>query len=292
MRCDINISLRERGTDALGTRTEIKNVNSFRFVERAIHVECERQADILDSGGRIIQETRLYDAEQNVTRSMRSKEVANDYRYFPEPDLLPIEIDADYIEAVRATLPELPGAKRNRFVSDYGLSEYDATLLVPNHAMASFFEAVVDHCHAAKPAANWILGDLSGALNRADIAIEHSPLSAQQLAGLISRIEDGTLSSKLAKQVFDAMWEGLGDADEIIESRGLKQVSDAGALETMVAEVIAANPDQVAQYVAADEAKRKKLSGFFVGQIMKASQGQANPQLLNQLLLEKLDAQS
>jgi aspartyl-tRNA(Asn)/glutamyl-tRNA(Gln) amidotransferase subunit B len=292
MRCDINISLRERGTDALGTRTEIKNVNSFRFVERAIYVECERQADILDSGGRIIQETRLYDAEQNVTRSMRSKEVANDYRYFPEPDLLPIEIDTDYIEAVRATLPELPGAKRNRFVSDYGLSEYDATLLVPNHAMASFFEAVVDHCHAAKPAANWILGDLSGALNRADIAIEDSPLSAQQLAGLISRIEDGTLSSKLAKQVFDAMWEGLGDADEIIESRGLKQVSDAGALETMVAEVIAANPDQVAQYVAADEAKRKKLSGFFVGQIMKASQGQANPQLLNQLLLEKLDAQS
>ena len=292
MRCDINISLRERGTDALGTRTEIKNVNSFRFVERAIHVECERQADILDSGGRITQETRLYDAEQNVTRSMRSKEVANDYRYFPEPDLLPIEIDADYIEAVRATLPELPGAKRDRFVSDYGLSEYDATLLVPNHSMASFFEAVVDHCHAAKPAANWILGDLSGALNRADIAIERSPLSAQQLAGLISRIEDGTLSSKLAKQVFDAMWEGLGDADEIIESRGLKQVSDAGALETMVAEVIAANPDQVAQYVAADEAKRKKLSGFFVGQIMKASQGQANPQLLNQLLLEKLAAQS
>jgi aspartyl-tRNA(Asn)/glutamyl-tRNA(Gln) amidotransferase subunit B len=292
MRCDINISLRERGTDTLGTRTEIKNVNSFRFVERAIHVEYERQADILDSGGRIIQETRLFDPDQNVTRSMRSKEVANDYRYFPEPDLLPIEIDSDYIEAVRATLPELPSAKRDRFVSDYGLSEYDATLLVPNHAMASFFEAVVDHCKAAKPAANWILGDLSGALNRADITIEHSPLSAQQLAGLINRIEDGTLSSKLAKQVFDAMWEGLGDADEIIDSRGLKQVSDAGALETMVAEVIAANPDQVAQYLAADEAKRKKLSGFFVGQIMKASQGQANPQLLNQLLLEKLTAQS
>jgi len=292
MRCDINISLRERGTDALGTRTEIKNVNSFRFVERAIHVECERQADILDDGGRITQETRLYDAEQNVTRSMRSKEVANDYRYFPEPDLLPIEIDAAYIEAVRATLPELPGAKRERFVSDYGLSEYDATLLIPNHAMASFFEAVVNHCHAAKPAANWILGDLLGALNRSDIAIEKSPISAQQLAGLINRIEDGTLSSKLAKQVFDAMWEGLGEADEIIESRELKQVSDTGALETMVAEVIAANPDQVAQYLAADEVKRKKLSGFFVGQIMKASQGQANPKLLNQLLLEKLAAQS
>ena len=292
MRCDINISLRERGTNELGTRTEIKNVNSFRFVERAIHIECERQADILDSGGRIIQETRLFDAEQNVTRSMRSKEVANDYRYFPEPDLLPIEIDTAYIEAVRATLPELPGVKRDRFVSDYGLSEYDATLLIPNHAMASFFEAVVNHCHAAKPAANWILGDLSGALNRADIAIEQSPISARQLAGLISRIEDGTLSSKLAKQVFDAMWEGLGDADEVIDSRGLKQVSDPGTLETMVAEVIAANPDQVAQYLAADEVKRKKLSGFFVGQIMKASQGQANPKLLNQLLLEKLAAQS
>ena len=292
MRCDINISLREKGSETLGTRTEIKNVNSFRFVERAIYSEYERQADILESGGTITQETRLYDAEQNVTRSMRSKEVANDYRYFPEPDLLPIVIDEAYIEAVRATLPELPGAKRQRFIESYGLNDYDAALLVPHHDMADYFEAVVSACDAAKPAANWILGDLSGALNRNEISISESPITAERLAGLITRIEDGTLSSKLAKQVFDAMWDGEGDADDIIASRGLKQVSDSGALETMVDEVIANNPDQVAQYRAADEVKRKKLSGFFVGQIMKASQGQANPQILNALLLQKLDDQS
>ena len=292
MRCDINISLREKGSETLGTRTEIKNVNSFRFVERAIYSEYERQADILESGGTITQETRLYDAEQNVTRSMRSKEVANDYRYFPEPDLLPIVIDEAYIEAVRATLPELPGAKRQRFIESYGLNDYDAALLVPHHDMADYFEAVVSACDAAKPAANWILGDLSGALNRNEISISESPITAERLAGLITRIEDGTLSSKLAKQVFDAMWDGEGDADDIIAARGLKQVSDSGALEAMVDEVIANNPDQVAQYRAADEAKRKKLSGFFVGQIMKASQGQANPQMLNGLLLQKLDDQS
>ena len=292
MRCDINVSLREKGSQTLGTRTEIKNVNSFRFVERAIHSEYERQADILESGGTITQETRLYDAEQNVTRSMRSKEVANDYRYFPEPDLLPIVIDSDYIEAVRATLPELPGAKRTRFTSDYGLSEYDAALIVPHHAMADYFEAVVQFCKAPKPAANWILGDLSGALNRNEMGIEESPITPERLAGLIVRIEDGTLSSKLAKQVFDAMWEGEGDTDEIVATRGLKQVSDSGALEAMVDEVIANSPDQVTQYLAADEAKRKKLSGFFVGQVMKASKGQANPQMLNALLLEKLNNQS
>ena len=292
MRCDINISLREKGSETLGTRTEIKNVNSFRFVERAIYSEYERQADILESGGTITQETRLYDAEQNVTRSMRSKEVANDYRYFPEPDLLPIVIDEAYIEAVRATLPELPGAKRQRFIESYGLNDYDAALLVPHHDMADYFEAVVSACDAAKPAANWILGDLSGALNRNEISISESPITAERLAGLITRIEDGTLSSKLAKQVFDAMWDGEGDADDIIAARGLKQVSDSGALEAMVDEVIANNPDQVAQYRAADETKRKKLSGFFVGQIMKASQGQANPQMLNALLLQKLDDQS
>jgi len=292
MRCDINISLREKGSETLGTRTEIKNVNSFRFVERAIYSEYERQADILESGGTITQETRLYDAEQNVTRSMRSKEVANDYRYFPEPDLLPIVIDEAYIEAVRASLPELPGAKRQRFIESYGLNDYDAALLVPHHDMADYFEAVVSACDAAKPAANWILGDLSGALNRSEISISVSPITAERLAGLITRIEDGTLSSKLAKQVFDAMWDGEGDADDIIAARGLKQVSDSGALEAMVDEVIADNPDQVAQYRAADEAKSKKLSGFFVGQIMKASQGQANPQMLNALLLQKLDDQS
>jgi aspartyl-tRNA(Asn)/glutamyl-tRNA(Gln) amidotransferase subunit B len=223
---------------------------------------------------------------------MRSKEVANDYRYFPEPDLLPVVIDEAYIEAVRATLPELPGAKRQRFIESYGLNDYDAALLVPHHDMADYFEAVVTACDEPKPAANWILGDLSGALNRTEVSISESPITAERLAGLIVRIEDGTLSSKLAKQVFDAMWAGEGNADEIIAARGLKQVSDSGALEAMVDEVIANHPQQVAQYRAADDAKRKKLSGFFVGQIMKASQGQANPQMLNALLLKKLDNQS
>ena len=292
MRCDINISLRKQGSDELGTRTEIKNVNSFRFVERAIHSEYERQADILEGGGTITQETRLYDADHNTTRSMRSKEVANDYRYFPEPDLLPIVIDEAYIAAVRQSLPELPAAKRERFVAEYGVSEYDASLLVPNHDMADYFESVAKASGASKLAANWILGDLSAALNRHELNIAESPIPAERLGGLISRIEDGTLSSKLAKQVFDALWEGEGDADQIITARGLKQVSDSSALEAMVTEVITNNPDQVAQYIAADEAKRKKLSGFFVGQIMKASKGQANPQMINQLLLEKLESQS
>ncbi len=292
MRCDINISLREKGSGELGTRTEIKNVNSFRFVERAIHYEYERQADILDGGGRITQETRLYDAEQNTTRSMRSKEVANDYRYFPEPDLLPIVIDDSYIDTVRQNLPELPAAKRARFLAEYGLTEYDTNLLVPNHAIADYFEAVAESSGAPKLAANWILGDLSAALNRSELSIEANPISAELLAGLVSRINDGTLSSKLAKQVFEALWNEEGDTDEIIAARGLKQVSDSGALEYMVDDVIANNPDQVAQYIAADDAKRKKLSGFFVGQIMKASKGQANPQMLNELLLKKLEDQS
>jgi len=292
MRCDINISLRKQGSDELGTRTEIKNVNSFRFVERAIHSEYERQAEILERGGAVTQETRLYDADQDTTRSMRSKEVANDYRYFPEPDLLPIVIDEAYIDAVRQSLPELPTAKRERFLAEYGVSEYDASLLVPNHDMADYFESVARASGASKLAANWILGDLSAALNRHELSITESPISAERLSGLVSRVEDGTLSSKLAKQVFDALWQGEGDADQIIAARGLKQVSDSSALEAMVTEVIANNPDQVAQYIAADEAKRKKLSGFFVGQIMKASQGQANPQMINQLLLEKLESQS
>ena len=292
MRCDINISLRKQGSDELGTRTEIKNVNSFRFVERAIHSECERQAEILERGGAITQETRLYDADHDTTRSMRSKEVANDYRYFPEPDLLPIVIDEVYIDAVRQSLPELPAAKRERFLAEYGVSEYDASLLVPNHDMADYFESVAGASGASKLAANWILGDLSAALNRDALSITESPISAERLGGLISRVEDGTLSSKLAKQVFDALWKSEGDADQIIAARGLKQVNDSSVLEAMVIEVIANNPDQVAQYIAADEAKRKKLSGFFVGQIMKASKGQANPQMINQLLLEKLKSQS
>lgn len=290
MRCDINISLRPEGTDELGTRTEIKNVNSFRFVERAIEVEVERQQDILEDGGRIIQETRLYDADKNETRSMRSKEVANDYRYFPEPDLLPIVIDDDYIESIRELLPELPGPKRGRFVDQYGLGDYDAALLVSARPMADYFEATVAASNEAKLSANWILGDLSAAMNRDELSIEECPVTPELLAGLVKRVADNTLSSKLAKQVFEGLWQGEGSADDIIESRGLKQVSDSGALEAMVDEVIANNPAQVEQYRAADDGKRKKLSGFFVGQIMKASKGQANPQMLNELLSRKLDS--
>jgi aspartyl-tRNA(Asn)/glutamyl-tRNA(Gln) amidotransferase subunit B len=288
MRCDINISLRPAGSSELGTRTEIKNVNSFRFVERAIMVEAARQAEILEDGGTVVQETRLYDADNNETRSMRSKEVANDYRYFPEPDLLPIVIDPDYVDTIRATLPELPSAKRARFVSEYGLSDYDAALLVSSRAQADYFESATKASSEPKLTANWMLGDLSAALNREDITIDACPIQPTALASLIQRIADNTLSSKLAKQVFEGLWQGEGSADEIIDARGLKQVSDSGALEAMVDEVIAANPNQVAQYRAADDAKRKKLSGFFVGQIMKASKGQANPQLLNSLLLKKL----
>jgi aspartyl-tRNA(Asn)/glutamyl-tRNA(Gln) amidotransferase subunit B len=288
MRCDINLSLRPAGSEALGTRTEIKNVNSFRFVEKAIARERARQEDVLDDGGRIVQETRLYDAERDETRSMRSKEVANDYRYFPEPDLLPVVLSEADIETIRERLPELPTQRCERFIRDYGLSEYDAGVLTDERALADYFEATAAACGDAKLAANWVQGELLGALNAADLSIADSPVSATQLAGVIARIQDQTISGKIAKQVFEAMWQGEGDADTIIEARGLRQVSDSGALEAMVDQVIADNPTQVEQYRAADPARRKKLSGFFVGQIMKASKGQANPQMVNDLLLAKL----
>jgi len=290
MRCDINLSLRRAGDTTLGTRAEIKNVNSFRFVEKAIRFETGRQADILDSGGQVVQETRLYDADRDETRSMRSKEVANDYRYFPEPDLLPVVIDEAWIESIRATLPELPPAKRQRFVSDYGLSTYDAAVLAANRPLADYYEAVVQGCGDAKIAANWVQVELLGQLNRSELEISQSPVSAASLAGLIQRILDGSISGKIAKQVFEAMWAGEGDADTIIAARGLQQVSDSGALAALVDEVVSGNPAQVAQYLAADEGKRKKLAGFFVGQIMKLSKGQANPQMVNELLNEKLAA--
>ena len=288
MRCDINLSLRPAGSDAYGTRTEIKNVNSFRFVEKAIAVEAQRQQELLEDGLSIVQETRLYDAERNETRSMRSKEVANDYRYFPEPDLLPIVLDDAYIEAVARDLPELPGAKRQRFIERYQLSNYDAAQLVSSPTMADYFEATVTACGEAKATANWMLGDLAAALNRENLSLEDAPIGPLDLAGLVTRVADGTLSSKLGKQVFEGLWLREGSADEIIEKRGLKQVSDAGALESLIATVISENPDQVAQYRAADEVKQKKLIGFFVGQIMKASKGQANPQLVNELLVSAL----
>ena len=288
MRCDINISLRPVGQVEYGTRAEIKNVNSFRFVERAIRHEVERQADILEDGGKIVQETRLYDADRDETRPMRSKEVANDYRYFPEPDLLPIVIDEAYVTAIGKTLPELPTAKRNRFIKQYSLSAYDASVLAGSRALADYYETVVAACEDAKIAANWVQVELLGQLNKSEQAIGDSPVTADQLGGLIARILDNSISGKIAKQVFEAMWQGEGTADEIIAAKGLQQVSDTGALETMVDEVIAANTAQVEQYQAADDAKRKKLLGFFVGQIMKASKGQANPQMINQLLAKKL----
>ncbi len=288
MRCDINISLRPQGSDTLGTRAEIKNVNSFRFVEKAIACEIERQSDILDDGGSVVQETRLYDAERDETRPMRSKEVANDYRYFPEPDLLPVEIDQAWVDGLRKELPELPVDKRNRFMSEYGLSAYDASVLSGSRMLADYYEAVATACGDAKIAANWVQVELLGQLNRSEIELAECPVSAADLGGLVARILDNTISGKIAKQVFEAMWQGEGSADDIIEARGLKQVSDSGELEAMVDEVIAGNGAQVQQYLDADEGKRKKLLGFFVGQVMKLSKGQANPKMVNELLAKKL----
>ncbi|WP_444919771.1 Asp-tRNA(Asn)/Glu-tRNA(Gln) amidotransferase subunit GatB [Microbulbifer sp. CnH-101-G] len=290
LRCDANVSVRLKGEEKLGTRTELKNINSFRFVERAIKVEAERQIDILEDGGSIVQETRLYDADKNETRSMRSKEVANDYRYFPCPDLLPVVITDTYIEQLRELLPELPDAKAERFQSEYSLSAYDADQLTQERIIADYFEEVCKSCGEPKLAANWVTGELAALLNRQEISIQESPVSAQQLAGLIVRVKDNTISSKIAKQVFEAMAEGEGSADEVIEKRGLKQVSDTGAIEQMVEAVIAASGAQVDNYRKADESKRPKMMGYFVGQIMKASKGQANPQMINKILKEKLDA--
>ncbi|WP_444911390.1 Asp-tRNA(Asn)/Glu-tRNA(Gln) amidotransferase subunit GatB [Microbulbifer sp. PAAF003] len=290
LRCDANVSVRLKGEEKLGTRTELKNINSFRFVERAIKVEAERQIDILEDGGTITQETRLYDADKNETRSMRSKEVANDYRYFPCPDLLPVVLTDEYVEQLRSILPELPDAKAARFQAEYQLSAYDADQLTQERASADYFETVSKSCGESKLAANWINGELAALLNRRELTISQSPVSADQLAGLISRIKDNTISSKIAKQVFEAIADGEGSADEVIEKRGLKQVSDTGAIEKMVDEVIAASDAQVENYRKADESKRPKMMGYFVGQIMKASKGQANPQMINKILKQKLDA--
>ena len=288
MRCDVNISLRPIGSQTLGTRTEIKNVNSFRFVEKAIDHEFQRQADILEEGGTIAQETRLYDADRDETRSMRSKEVANDYRYFPEPDLLPVVIDDAYIDSIRESLPELPADKRSRFTAQYELSAYDANVLSDSRPLANYFEAVVAECGDAKIAANWVQGELLGQLNRTESTIEKCPVSATALGQLIHRILDDTISGKMAKQVLESMWKGEGTADEIIEAHGLHQVSDTGEIDTILDEILSANAAQVQQYRNADEAKRKKLLGFFVGQVMKLSKGQANPQIVNELLAKKL----
>jgi aspartyl-tRNA(Asn)/glutamyl-tRNA(Gln) amidotransferase subunit B len=284
-RCDANVSVRPRGQEEFGTRTELKNLNSFRFIEKAINFEIERQIDVLEDGGEIVQETRLYDSARDETRPMRSKEEANDYRYFPDPDLLPVEIGEDYIEQVRATLPELPDAKRQRFVRDYELREDDAAILTMSRALADYFE-VVAAAAEAKPqvAANWVIGDLSGALNKEGIEIEACRISAEDLAGLINRIHDHTISGKIAKEVFEAMWGGEGSADDVIETRGLKQITDTSAIEAIVDKVIEANPGQVAEY----KAGKHKLIGFFVGQVMKETGGKANPGQVNEILKSKL----
>ncbi|SBS27419.1 Aspartyl/glutamyl-tRNA(Asn/Gln) amidotransferase subunit B [Marinomonas aquimarina] len=284
MRCDINISLRPKGQEEFGTRTEIKNVNSFRFIERAIYTEIERQADILEDGGKIVQETRLYDPDKDETRSMRSKEDANDYRYFPCPDLLPIELTQEYVDDIAANLPELPMQKAERFMSEYKLSEYDAGVLSATRAMADYFEEVAKAAGNAKLAANWVMGELSKYLNTEGKEITESNVSAEQLGGLLVRIGDNTINGNTAKSVLQAMWEGQGSADEIIEAKGLKQVTDTGAIEAMIQGVIEANAAQVEQFRASDEDKQKKMIGFFMGQVMKASQGKANPGVVTPIL--------
>ncbi len=284
-RCDANVSVRPKGQHAFGTRTEIKNLNSFRYIERAINFEVERQIDVIEGGGTIVQETRLYDPDKHETRSMRSKEEAFDYRYFPDPDLLPVVIEDSFIEAVRATLPELPAAKKQRFEESYSLKGDEAAILTGSRELASYFETVVQASGGeAKLAANWVISELLGALNRDGKELSDSPVSAEMLALMIKRIVDNTISGKIAKQVFAAMWEGEGDADAIIAAKGLKQVTDTGFIEKIIDEVLANSPTQVADYKAGKE----KMLGYLVGQIMKASQGKANPAQVNQLLKQKL----
>jgi aspartyl-tRNA(Asn)/glutamyl-tRNA(Gln) amidotransferase subunit B len=285
-RCDVNISLRKKGAEKFGTRAEIKNINSFRYVEKAIQYEMERQKEILESGGTVVQETRLYDPDKDITRPMRSKEEANDYRYFPDPDLLPLVVTQEMIEEIRQKLPELPWEKRLRFEKDYDLSQYDANLLTSDIDTARYFETVLTHCQPASPkmAANWLNGDFAANLNRENLSIKEAPVNPSQLAQLLRRIADQTISNTMGKQVFEALWQGEGDVDAIIEKKGLKQISDTKELEQMIDRIIENNPEQVAQYLSGKD----KLFGFFVGQAMKISQGKANPQQLNELLKEKL----
>ncbi|HWG77227.1 MAG TPA: Asp-tRNA(Asn)/Glu-tRNA(Gln) amidotransferase subunit GatB [Steroidobacteraceae bacterium] len=284
-RCDANVSVKPRGSEKLGTRAEIKNVNSFRYVERAINYEVARQIELLEGGGKVLQETRLYDPDRGETRSMRSKEEANDYRYFPDPDLLPLEIDQPYIDAVAATLPELPDQKAQRLMSEYSLSPYDAGVLTTSMELADYFEVVVrDLGGQPKLAANAVIGELSGLLNRDGVDISQSRISPGSLAKLLSRVVDNTISGKIAKDVLEAMWDEGREADAIIEARGLRQITDASAIEAAIDKVMAANPTQLADYRAGKE----KLFGFFIGQVQKATGGKANPARLNELLKKKL----
>jgi len=284
-RADANVSVRRKGEKKLGIRTELKNLNSFRFVEKAIEVEAARQIELAEGGGAIVQETRLYDPDRDETRAMRSKEEANDYRYFPDPDLLPVEIDDAAIESIRATLPELPDEKRERFAKQYGLSAYDAGVLTAQRAPADYYEAVAGATRASpKVAANWVIGELTAALNRDGLEIGASRVSPTALAALLDRIADGSISGKIAKEVFEALWSGEGTVAEIIDKRGLTQISDAASIDALVEQVIAANPTQAEQF----RAGKQQVLGFLVGQVMKASKGKANPQQVNEALRRKL----
>ena len=284
-RCDANVSVRPVGQKELGTRAELKNLNSFRFIEKAINFEIERQIDLIEDGGKVLQETRLYDSDKDETRSMRSKEEANDYRYFPDPDLLPVEIEESYIEAVRETMPELPDAKKSRITEQYAIKEDDADILTASIVLADYFEVVAKATSAAAQiAANWIIGELSAALNRDGLDVSDSKVSAEALAGLIDRIHDNTISGKIAKEVFEAMWLGEGSADAVIEAKGLKQITDSSAIDEIVDAVIAANPGQAAEY----RAGKDKLLGFFVGQVMKETKGKANPGQVNEAIKRRL----
>ena len=284
-RCDANVSIRPKGQVEFGTRAELKNLNSFRFVERAINFEVERQIDILENGGKVVQETRLYDADKNETRPMRSKEEANDYRYFPDPDLLPVVIQEDFLTQIKSNLPELPDDKKLRFMQQYKLPFYEASFLTSSRELADYFEETVKLANEVKLCANWIVGELTAQLNKHHLDITATKISPKQLANMLSRIKDNTISGKIAKKVFEALWNGEGkDADEIIEQQGLKQVTDSSAIESLVDEVLTNNPKQLEDYRNGKE----KLFGFFVGQVMKVSKGKANPQQVNMLLKKKL----
>jgi aspartyl-tRNA(Asn)/glutamyl-tRNA(Gln) amidotransferase subunit B len=284
-RCDANVSVRPLGAQKFGTRAEIKNLNSFRFVERAINYEVARQIDLLESGGKVVQETRLYDPDKAETRSMRSKEEANDYRYFPDPDLLPVELDQAFIDAVRASLPELPDQKAGRFASEYGLSPYDAGVLTASRELADYYEDVVRAApQDPKLAANWVMGELAAALNKENLDVTSGKLAAGRLAGLLARIADQTISGKLAKEVFESMWAEGATADAVIGAKGLRQITDSAAIEGVIDAVLEKNPGQLAEY----RSGKDKLFGFFVGQVMKATGGKANPAQLNAPLKKKL----
>jgi aspartyl-tRNA(Asn)/glutamyl-tRNA(Gln) amidotransferase subunit B len=284
-RCDANVSVRPRGQKEFGTRAEIKNINSFKFVEKAINHEVERQIELIEGGGKVVQETRLYDSAKDETRSMRSKEEANDYRYFPDPDLLPVFISEEFKAQIRKQLPELPNAKKLRFRDQYGLDEENAGILTSSRQLADYFEALVKESSCeAKICANWMTGDLLAALNKADLDVSESPVNSQRLGGLLQRINDNTISGKIAKQVFELMWQSSSTADEIIAEKGLKQITDTGAIEAIIDKIIADNPGQVEQF----RSGKDKVFGFFVGQVMKEMQGKANPAEVNKMLKDKL----